>query len=87
MSNGSVQVFGPTGAHTWIQMMDINISYLTVKQLKEKAVKNLPCIPGQSEDNVQLTLDGRMLEESTPLFDCKFLPTSTIHLVLKVHGG
>ncbi|KAF3697859.1 hypothetical protein EXN66_Car013540 [Channa argus] len=84
MSAGPLKIQGPTGALTWIQIME---NILTVKHLKEKAVKELPWIPGQSEDNVRLTLDGTMLEDSTPLFDCKFLPSSAIHLVLRVRGG
>ncbi|KAK2863049.1 hypothetical protein Q5P01_002582 [Channa striata] len=90
MSDGPVQMYrslptyGPTGEKTLIQL---NPDVKTVKQLKEKAVKELPRIPGQTEDNVRLTLDGKTLEDSSLLFECKFLPASAIHLVVKVHGG
>ncbi|KAK2863054.1 hypothetical protein Q5P01_002587 [Channa striata] len=84
MSDGPLKILGLTGSPTWIQTMD---NMLTVKQLKAKAVKEFPWTPGQTEDNVRLTLDGKALEDSTPLLECKFLPSSALHLVMKVHGG
>ncbi|KAK2863052.1 hypothetical protein Q5P01_002585 [Channa striata] len=62
MRDETVKIHSPTGERTWIKLSpDVK----TVKQLKEKAVKELPWIPGQGEDNVRLTLDGKTLEDST----------------------
>ncbi|KAK2863050.1 hypothetical protein Q5P01_002583 [Channa striata] len=73
-----VPVFGPAGERTWIHLRD----NMTVKQLKEKLVEQLARIPGPIMDNVRVTLNGNMMDQSLPLSECKFLPSCAFHFAL-----
>ncbi|KAF3697855.1 hypothetical protein EXN66_Car013536 [Channa argus] len=82
----SVAVCLPTGEATKIHLS----SGMTVQQLRDKAVDETHRIPGFKcvrADDVRLTLGGSTLENSSPLSMFRILPSTVIHLVLRVHGG
>ncbi|KAK2863042.1 hypothetical protein Q5P01_002575 [Channa striata] len=82
----SVAVFLPTGEATRIPTN----SNMTVQQLRDEVVNETHKIPGFKcvrADDIRLTLEGSPLDNSSPLSKLRILPSSVIHLVLRVHGG
>ncbi|XP_028994763.1 polyubiquitin-like [Betta splendens] len=82
----SVNVLLPTGEAASFPLSDT----MTVEQLRDKAVDQTRRKPGfncVSANNARLIFEGKTLENPSSMSGLKLLPSSVLHLTLRVHGG